>query len=170
MEDGTESDVQLEYIKLLRQHIAKGRRENALSSVYSHLDRSAYWRSEAERGRAALRSAEKEAIDLRREIATLKGKLDDRPSSPVKKRKKVDTDVVLVPRSPKKTKRAASPMRSGPLVTDLTIEEEYSQAGEIGQFLSKERLYSADFHRQRAAEGSVPHLGSLEARSAYGDR
>ncbi|PIA99657.1 hypothetical protein CB0940_02433 [Cercospora beticola] len=132
---------ELKYIKLLRQHIAKGRRENALSSVYSHLDRSAYWRSEAERGRAALRSAEKEAIDLRREIATLKGKLDNRPSSPVKKRKKVDADVILVPRSPKKAKRTASPMRNGPLVTDLTIEEEYSQAGEIGT-----KLLRAVFH------------------------
>ncbi|KAF2209199.1 hypothetical protein CERZMDRAFT_87171 [Cercospora zeae-maydis SCOH1-5] len=122
-----------EYIKLLRQHIAKGRRENALSSVYSHLDRSAFWRSEAERGRAALRSAENEAVDLRREIAALKGKLDNRPSSPVKKRKKIDQDVILVPRSPKKAKRAASPLRSAQMVVDLSTEEDFSQAGNIGQ-------------------------------------
>ncbi|KAM3422631.1 hypothetical protein BST61_g120 [Cercospora zeina] len=130
-----------EYIKLLRQHIAKGRRENALSSVYCHLDRSAFWRSEAERGRAALRSAENEAIDLRREIVALKSKLDNRPASPVKKRKKVDPDVILVPRSPKKAKRATSPLRIGQMVVDLSTDEEFSQAGKFG-----DELLRAVFH------------------------
>ncbi|TLD04189.1 hypothetical protein E2P81_ATG10651, partial [Venturia nashicola] len=35
-----------EYISLLNRHVAKGRRENALSAAYRHLDRSAYWRCE----------------------------------------------------------------------------------------------------------------------------
>ncbi|KAI5357849.1 hypothetical protein Slin14017_G118620 [Septoria linicola] len=124
-----------EYIKLLRQHIAKGRRENALSTVYSHLDRSAYWRAEADRVKAGLKAAEKETIGLRQEVAVLKSKLDNRPSSPTKKRKKPDEDIILVPRSPKKSKRAGSPERIVQPPLDHVTDVEFSQAGEIGNTL-----------------------------------
>lgn len=52
----------IEYIRLLRQHVAKGRRENAISSVYRHLDRSSFWRSEYERLKDALLAAEGESV------------------------------------------------------------------------------------------------------------
>lgn len=116
----------------MRQHIANGRRENALSSVYSHLDRSAYWRSEADRVKAGLQAAEDEALRLRQEVASLKNKLENRPASLVKKRKKPDEDVILVPRSPKKSRRAGSPERVVQTALGEVIDVEFSQAGEIG--------------------------------------
>jgi len=124
-----------DYIKLLRQHIAPGRRENALSSVYSHLDRSAYWRSRAELVKVDLERAQDKAVDMRREIATLKRKLEERPPNPIKKRKRHDEDVVLVPRSPRKNKRATSPDRGMQLTVEHPTDAEFSQAGEFGAYL-----------------------------------
>lgn len=124
-----------EYIKLLRQHIAPGRREYALSSVYSHLDRSAYWRSRAELVKVDLERAQDEAVDMRREIATLKRKLEERPPNPIKKRKRPDENVILVPRSPRKKKRATSPDRGMQLIVEHPTDAEFSQAGEFGDIL-----------------------------------
>lgn len=124
-----------DYIKLLRQHIAPGRRENALSSVYSHLDRSAYWRSRAELVKVDLERAQDEAVDMRREITTLKRKLEERPPNPIKKRKRHDENVILVPRSPRKNKRATSPDRGMQLTVEHPTDAEFSQAGEFGAYL-----------------------------------
>nr|OQO22459.1 hypothetical protein B0A51_11601 [Rachicladosporium sp. CCFEE 5018] len=63
-----------DYIALLRQHIAKGRRENTLSAAYRHLDRAAYWRAECERRDLALRASEAATMDGLREIEMLKAK------------------------------------------------------------------------------------------------
>ncbi|KAK4546368.1 hypothetical protein LTR36_002045 [Oleoguttula mirabilis] len=128
-----------EYIRLLRQHVAKGRRENAISSVYRHLDRSSFWRSEYERLKDALQAAEGESVDLRREVDTLKAKVENaRPVTTTKKRKKVDEDVVMVPRDPKRTKRDASPTR-GVLGTTVDVERDFDFAdvGEIGNILMR---------------------------------
>lgn len=64
-----------EYISLLTRHVAKGRRENALSTAYRHLDRSAYWRAECERIKEDSRIAQEERLEALREIDSLKTKL-----------------------------------------------------------------------------------------------
>ena len=120
-----------DYISLLRQHIARGRRENALSTAYRHLDRSSYWRSEYERTKVALKVGESETLDLRLEVDALKIKLENAraavTASPAKKRKKVDQDVIPVPRSPKKVKQTVEPVQ-----TDLDL----TNLGEIGKLTS----------------------------------
>ncbi|GAB7334415.1 hypothetical protein MBLNU13_g06421t1 [Cladosporium sp. NU13] len=65
-----------EYISLLTRHVAKGRRENALSVAYRHLDRSAYWRAECERAKADCRTAEEARLEALREVELLKAKLE----------------------------------------------------------------------------------------------
>jgi hypothetical protein len=127
-----------DYTRLLRQHIARGRRENALSSVHRHLDRSSYWRAEYERAKSAFRTAEGEAVDLRREIERLKAQVgaSKAPASNVKRRKKVDEDVIPVPRDAKRAKRDASP--GGPPTSnhiDVERDLDFSDVGEIGQSL-----------------------------------
>ena len=119
-----------EYIQHLRQHVAKGRRENAISSAYRHLDRSSYWRSEYERLQDALKAADDDKLDLKREVDGLKAKLDDvRSSSPAKKRKKADEDVVPVPRSPKKLKQDTSPAKSS---IESNADFYFGDIGEVG--------------------------------------
>lgn len=78
-------------------------------------------------------------MDLKREIDVLKAKLAEsvRQASPVKKRKKaVDEDVVLVPRSPKRSKRDVSPSRSGVVPIEAINDFDFSTVGEIGAFSS----------------------------------
>lgn len=65
-----------EYISLLTRHVAKGRRENALSVAYRHLDRSAYWRAECERAKADCRFAEEARLEALRDAELLKAKLE----------------------------------------------------------------------------------------------
>ncbi|EME86135.1 uncharacterized protein MYCFIDRAFT_82074 [Pseudocercospora fijiensis CIRAD86] len=121
-----------EYIRLLRQHIAQGRRENALSSVYRHLDRSAFWRSEFERTKDALHASESQAVDLQLEIEKLKTKMEHlKSNAPNKKRKKQDIDTIPVPRSPKRPKRESSPPRALSAAVDFSFEAEYHGAGKI---------------------------------------
>lgn len=129
-----------------------------MSSVYAHLDRSAYWRARADLAKAKSERTQDEAVDLRRELASLKKKLDDRPSSPVKKRKKPDTDVILVPRSPKRTKRAASPDGGGPTTFDHPTDAEFSQAGEFGESL---------FAILCQYTSSLTHPGDILLRSVF---
>lgn len=118
----------LEYISLLRQHVAKGRRADTISSKHRHLDRSSFWHAQYERTRDSLKKSEDEKSDLRRENEALKSKGDAprpatairpataaRPGTASRKRKKQDEDTIPVPRSPKKAKRAASPPRLAPL-------------------------------------------------------
>lgn len=73
-------------------------------------------------------------MDLQREVEALKGKLETaRLPKPAKKRKKVDEDVVPVPRDPKRARREASPPRSAqnPYV-DVASDFAFSEIGEIG--------------------------------------
>lgn len=73
-------------------------------------------------------------MDLQREVEVLKGKLETaRLPKPSKKRKKVDEDVVPVPRDPKRARREASPPRSAqnPYV-DVASDFAFSDMGEIG--------------------------------------
>ncbi|OQN97455.1 hypothetical protein B0A48_16614 [Cryoendolithus antarcticus] len=111
-----------DYIALLRQHIAKGRRENTLSAAYRHLDRAAYWRAECERRELALRASEAATMEGLREIEMLKAKNEILKASTAvpTKRKRVPADVVPVPRSPKRTRRDHSPAR-GPVI-DLDLK------------------------------------------------
>ncbi|KAK3679977.1 hypothetical protein LTR78_000354 [Recurvomyces mirabilis] len=130
-----------EYIRLLRQHIAKGRRENAISSVYRHLDRSSYWRGQYECTKDALRASEGSFVDLQREIEHLKSQLESAKQSagsnaPKKRKKFVDEDVILVPGSPKRAKRDTSPAR-GSGATEVSIERDFdfTDVSEIGELL-----------------------------------
>ncbi|KAI7544688.1 sure-like protein [Hortaea werneckii] len=126
-----------EYIRLLQQHIAQGSREQALSSVHRHLDRSSWWRGECERTKEALSAARDQTVDLQREVEVLKGKLETaRLSKAPKKRKKIDEDVVPVPREPKRARREASPPRStqNPYV-DPESDFSFSEIGETGNHL-----------------------------------
>ncbi|KAK4565633.1 hypothetical protein LTR86_003481 [Recurvomyces mirabilis] len=132
-----------EYIRLLRQHIAKGRRENAISSVYQHLDRSSYWRGQYECTKDALRASEGSSVDLQRDIEKLKSQLESTKQSagsngPKRRKKVVDEDVILVPRSPKRAKRDTSPAR-GSGTTEVNIERDFdfTDVGEIGNILMR---------------------------------
>lgn len=126
-----------QYIRHLRRHVSKGRRENALSSTYRHLDRSAFWRSEHDRATSALKASEQEAVQLRLEIETLKAKVEKlKANAPAKKRKKQDIDTIPVPRSPKRAKRESSPTRAIPSLLDFSAEHaEYHESGKIGKFI-----------------------------------
>ncbi|RMY03222.1 hypothetical protein D0867_10766 [Hortaea werneckii] len=76
-------------------------------------------------------------VDLQREVEVLKGKLETaRLSKAPKKRKKIDEDVVPVPREPKRARREASPPRSTqtPYV-DVENDFNFSDTGEIGNVL-----------------------------------
>jgi len=103
-----------EYLALLRQHIAKGRRENALSAVYRHLDRSAYWRAEHDRIKSQLKAAEDAKTDAMRETEALKKRLEELKAggSSTAKKRRADPDIVSYPRSAKRARRAGSPDRS----------------------------------------------------------
>lgn len=84
--------------------------------------------------KSALATAENEAIGLRLEIDKLKARPNTaRPCFPTKKRKVPDEDVIPVPRSPKKAKSAAPPMRSVPLASHLPSDAEFNEAGELGE-------------------------------------
>lgn len=66
----------------------------------------------------------------------LKGKLESaRLSKAPKKRKKIDEDIVPVPKEPKRARREASPPRStqNPYV-DPESDFSFSEIGEIGDF------------------------------------
>ncbi|EMF15929.1 uncharacterized protein SEPMUDRAFT_38996 [Sphaerulina musiva SO2202] len=159
-----------DYIKLLRQHIAPGRRENALSSVYSHLDRSAYWRSRAELVKVDLERAQDKAVDMRREIATLKRKLEERPPNPIKKRKRHDEDVVLVPRSPRKNKRATSPDRGMQLTVEHPTDAEFSQAGEFGAKATQRTTSSELAYHITRASSTIAQILQTEIRSIIAEQ
>lgn len=108
--------------------MARGRQADSISSRHRHLDRSSFWHAEYERIRECLTKSEDEARDLRRENEVLKNKGGaPRPGTASKKRKKQDEDTILVPRSPKKPKRAVSPTSLAPL--DIAG---YGELGEVG--------------------------------------
>lgn len=154
--------IHSEYIQLLRQHVAKGRKADGISSKQRHLDRSSFWKSRYERTKESLKEAEDRAVDLRREIEVLKSKVDAvRPSTASRKRKKHDLDTVPVPRSPKKTKRAASPTRFAPLDILTDVGEESGDAGETGKM-------SIPTHREEHSQSQ--EIFSCEASSTYTQR
>ncbi|KAK5136925.1 hypothetical protein LTR08_001432 [Meristemomyces frigidus] len=150
-----------EYIRLLCLHVAKGRRENAISSVYRHLDRSAYWRAEYERVKDAVREAEAESVDLKREVEVLKAKVESAKAvQPAKKRKKVDEDVVLVRRDPKRVKRDVSP--AGRVVggaVDVEREFDFRDVGEIGNILMRSlfQVHATLKSHRRTEAGVLAH-------------
>ncbi|KAK5109305.1 hypothetical protein LTR62_007179 [Meristemomyces frigidus] len=129
-----------EYIRLLRQHIANGRRENAISSVYRHLDRASWWRAQYERTKDALRVAEGYTVDLQREIEKLKGQLEQakRPSmsAPKKRKKALDEDVIPVPRSPKRARRDGSSSQRI-AATEFGKDFDFAEAGVSGNILMR---------------------------------
>ncbi|KAF2773082.1 hypothetical protein EJ03DRAFT_348133 [Teratosphaeria nubilosa] len=153
-----------EYVRLFLQHVAKGRRENAISSVYRHLDRSSYWRSEYERLGDALKASEAEVVDLRREVEALKAKGTGEAARPstsavAKKRKKaVDEDVIPVPRDPKKAKRDASPVRR-PGEVEIEKDFEFADVGEVGNILMRNlfQVHSALKSQHRAEPDILAH-------------
>jgi hypothetical protein len=126
----------VEYTEILRQHGTKGRRDQALSSTYRHLDRSSYWRSEYERMKDACKTAEGSVLGLKLENDSLKQELlKSRSASPAKKRKKQpDEDVILVPRSPKKQKHGAPSSETAYNAVNFTADLDLGQIGEIGEF------------------------------------
>ncbi|TKA66276.1 hypothetical protein B0A55_09524 [Friedmanniomyces simplex] len=137
----TSKPAELNYIRLLRQHIAQGRRDNAISSAYRHLDRSSHWRSEYERAKDALQIAESETVELRMEVERLKARVESvQPAASATKKRKtaINEDIVPVPRSPKKAKRNASPgRRDGSPQPDVEGEFDFTEVGEIGNILMR---------------------------------
>ncbi|EME47515.1 hypothetical protein DOTSEDRAFT_50899 [Dothistroma septosporum NZE10] len=134
-----------EYIRLLKQHVAKGRRDRTISSQHRHLDRSSYWRSEAERMKAQVKAWESHAINLQKQLDVSRVKLDaSRPSSPIKKRKKFDEDTIPVPRLPKKSKTNAAAPFSSSAALRPPEDDEFSQAGDIGSILLHSVYYIHD--------------------------
>ena len=121
----------LEYLRILKQHEAKGRRDHALSSTYSHLDRSSYWRSECLREAEEKATLKQELDDLNLEHDRLKTKLE--LMSPVKKRKKVDEDVVPVPRSPKKSTNDISTNKKEAGTDEAISNFDFTSIGEAGK-------------------------------------
>ncbi|KAK4910303.1 hypothetical protein LTR49_020984 [Elasticomyces elasticus] len=160
----------IEYIGLLRQHIAKGHRGNAISSTHRHLDRSSHWRSEYERVKDALRTSEGEAVDLKMEVEKLKARVESAKAaaSAPKKRKKADEDVILVPRSPKRAKRDVSPGRKGGR-DDVDVEKEFdfAEVGDIGNELMRS-LYQVHvvLKRHDRTEPAVLAYHLVQAASA----
>jgi hypothetical protein len=122
-----------EYITLLTRHVAKGRRENALSAAYRHLDRSAYWRAECERAKTDCRAAEEAKLDALREVDLLKSKLEFAKTAAVagSKRKRQNGDVVPYSREVKKGRKDAEEKR-GVFLGGLVIEEVDAGEGDEG--------------------------------------
>ncbi|GAB7365468.1 hypothetical protein MBLNU230_g6541t1 [Neophaeotheca triangularis] len=131
-----------DWLEHIQQHVARGRRDRAASSIYRHLDRSSFWRAEASRAQVEAQEARHEAFQLKLEVEALKAKVEavktDNATS--KKRKKVDEDVVPVPRSPKKAKRDVSPARRVPNVQsagDFERDFEFAASGKDGELLMR---------------------------------
>jgi hypothetical protein len=122
-----------EYIALLTRHVAKGRRENALSAAYRHLDRSAYWRAECERAKTDCRAAEEAKLDALREVDLLKSKLEFAKTAAIagSKRKRQDGDVVPYSREVKKGRKDAEEKREV-FLGGLVIEEVDAGEGDGG--------------------------------------
>jgi len=84
-------------------------------------------------------ASEGSAIDLQREVEKLKAQLETAKQSsstvPPKKRKKpVDEDVIMVPRSPKRAKRDHSPARrSGRSEVSIERDFDFTDVGETGE-------------------------------------
>nr|POF13941.1 hypothetical protein CFP56_02965 [Quercus suber] len=122
-----------EYISLLRRHVAKGRRENTLSSAYRHLDRSSFWRSEFERTRDALSAKEGEVFHLHQELETLRSQLcTAKVPVPTKKRNEIDPNVVRTSESPKGARRPKSPDSWSTPCTDLAWDFQLPTTGKTG--------------------------------------
>jgi hypothetical protein len=122
-----------EYITLLTRHVAKGRRENALSAAYRHLDRSAYWRAECERAKTDCRAAEEAKLDALREVDLLKSKLEFAKTAAItgSKRKRQNGDVVPYSREVKKGRKDAEEKREV-FLGGLVIEEVDAGEGDEG--------------------------------------
>lgn len=155
-----------EYITILRQHIAKGRRENALSVVYRHLDRSSYWRSECERTEAKLKAAEADRVEALAETEALKRtieRLKASAASPAKKRK-ADPDIVPYPRSPKKARRAVSPAPS--VASDCVLDEVVSLGAHDGgsKYVCSAKYANLTRDRSRIDAMPFPPRRLLETR------
>lgn len=73
-----------------------------------------------------------ELDDLRLEHDRLKTKIE--LMSPIKKRKKVDEDVVLVPRSPKKSKNDTSTNKKNAGTEEAIANFDFTSIGEAGKF------------------------------------
>jgi hypothetical protein len=156
-----------EYITLLTRHVATGRRENALSAAYRHLDRSAYWRAECERAKTDLRAAEEAKLDALREVDVLKSKLEIAKMAMVagSKRKRQDADVVPYSREVKKGRKEAEEKREvflGGLVIEEVDAGEGDEGGEFsllvaggGQWLRK----TANCGQFRTSCASCTRLG-----------
>ncbi|CAK4030157.1 Hypothetical predicted protein [Lecanosticta acicola] len=149
-----------EYIRLLKLHIAKGRRQDAVSTVHRHLDRSAFWRSEYERMKDSFKSVEDEATDLRREIVVLKSELNAaKPASSTKKRKKGVEEDTPLPRPAKKGRIIALPVKTILMPFDHPSEIELSESGQIGNVLMR--------HIFRIQTASKQHQHSDASELAY---
>lgn len=104
-----------------------------MSAAYRHLDRSSFWRSEHERTANTLRAFELENAQLKMQIDKLKGKLESANSTQLKKRKRVDEDVIPVPRSPKRPKPEPPSSIRGPKLEKLDGVFSVMEVGEIGR-------------------------------------
>jgi hypothetical protein len=141
-----------EYISLLTRHVAKGRRENALSAAYRHLDRSAYWRAECERAKADCRSAEKARLEALREVDLLKAKLEVTKMAAGggagAKRKRAGADVVPYSREIKKGRKDLEEKREV-FLGGLVIEEVDVGKGDVGgEFVVFVAIYNR-FHADK---------------------
>lgn len=128
-----------EYISLLNRHVAKGRRENALSAAYRHLDRSAYWRAECERAKADYRAADEARIEALREVDLMKTRHDAAKGAggAGAKRKRANGDYVPYSREIKKGRTNADDKREvflgGLVIEEVELGEE-DVGGEVNAF------------------------------------
>ena len=151
--------MQTEYFRLLHEHVAKGRLEDALSSRHFHLDRTSLWRQAYEQERQGRLANQDEIRELKLKNGELKTMLEkSRPSIPAKKRKKVDEDVVAVPRSSKRAKPDPSPAKLPTASGDRTTDFDFTDIGEVGKlFHSNYRdKHELTIYRQHSHEKLLP--------------
>lgn len=115
----------------------------------------------------AVKAWENHGADLQRELDAMKGKSDaPRPSSPNKKRKKVDEDTIPVPRSPKKSKTNVTTPSTVSGGLHLPEDQEFSQAGETGDTLLRSVYHIHAIVRSNLKTESLELAYQLQKASA----
>lgn len=117
-----------EYIRLLRLHFAKGKRSDAISTEYRHLDRSSFWRSEFHRIEDKAKDLEDENTDLRMEVERLRAETGTKRKRKISNRSEVD-------RAERKKRRiVVLPVKVVEMPLEHAGEQELGAKGEMGKW------------------------------------
>lgn len=122
----------LEYIRLLRLHFAKGKRSDAVSTEYHHLDRSAFWKSEFWRMQDKTRDLEDENTDLRIEVERL------RAETGTKRKRKISDRNEGNLGGRKKRKIVVLPVKVVEMPLEHAGEQELAANGDLSKFGRRE--------------------------------